>query len=214
MHMGGRGSFSGLGKTIDEVLGLAGGYGPVDEINADEFKTLEQTEDLIRGRKKEVLVVFDSTGKAIKAYQGERDHVSFPVEEAQKWKGCTVTHNHPKGYEGFGGTLSFADVRNSTVYNFKSHRAVSNGQGEKNYVLIAKDNAKPMKFNRRIAHDIPALQERMKGEVRKVKEDYMQGKYKNKQHALHVARQKSVGVLNAYYRETAEHYGYVYRTQK
>lgn len=217
--MGGRGSFSGLGKTIDDVLGTSeGNGGKVSEIDTGQFGTLEDTENRIRARKREVLVVFDTEGRAVKAYQGDSKSVAFPVEEAKKWKGFTVTHNHPKGIEGFGGTFSFADMRNATVFEFGSHRAVAAGQGEKNYILKAGNNARPMEFNRRIASDIPWLKEKMKEAVREVKKEYNRGqnngKYKNYGHALHIARQKTVGVLNSYYRETAEQYGYTYRTQK
>ncbi len=216
--MGGRGSFSGLLRTIDDVLGINEGKGTVHEISTDSFPNLEQTENLIRRRKKEVLVVFDKAGNPVKAYQGERHSVAFPVEEAKKWKGFTVTHNHPGGVhmEGFGGTFSFADMRNATVYEFGSHRAVAAGQGERNYILHAGPNAKPMELNRRIAADIPALQKRMQEEANNVKKEYSQknGTYKNYGHALHVARQKTVGVLNSYYREVAEQYGYIYRAQK
>lgn len=216
--MGGRGSFSGLGNTIDDVLGLNEGKGKVREIDAGQFGSLAETEDHIRKKKKEVLVVFNQSGKAVKAYQGNEHSVAFPVAEAEKWKGLTVTHNHPKGWQGFGGTFSYADMRNATVFEFASHRACASGQGEKNYILTAGKNANPMALNRRIAQDIPMLERKMKEEVEHVRLEYNhgdnQGKYKNYGHAIHIARQKSVGVLNSYYREVAERYGYVYRTQK
>lgn len=214
--MGGRGSFSKLGKTIDDVLGVSSDTGKVEEIDTAPFKTLDQTENLIRNKKREVLVVFNENGEAIKAYQGDAKSVAFPVAEAQKWKGCTVTHCHPKGIEGFGGTFSFADMRNATIFEFGSHRACAAGQGEKNYILRTTNKARPMEFNRRIAADIPWLRERMHEEVRNVKKAYHDktGDFKNYAHALHVARQRSVGFLNRYYRQTAEEYGYVYRTQK
>ena len=112
--------------------------------------------------------------------------------------------------------ISFADMRNATVFEFGSHRACAAGQGEKNYILRTTNKARPMEFNRRIAADIPWLRERMHEEVRNVKKAYQDktGEFKNYAHALHVARQRSVGFLNRYYRQTAEQYGYVYRTQK
>lgn len=217
--MGGRGSsggFEGLEKTIDDVLGISESRGNVNEIDPSQFGNLYETEDKIRNRKREVLVVFDREGKAIKAYQGNTNSVSFPTEEASKWKGYTVTHNHPKGAAGFGGTFSFEDMRNATVYQFGSHRAVASGQGERNYVLIPQKNANYMGLNRRIASDIPRLRNELKNTVREVREAYTSqtGEYKNIQHAMHIARQKAVGKLNAYYREVAEKYGFVYRTQK
>lgn len=196
--MGGRGSFSGLNATIDEVLGVNSGSGKVKEIDSDQFGSLRDTEDVIRKKSREVLVVFDEQGKAIKAYQGNNTSVAFPVAEAKKWKGLTVTHNHPKGMEGFGGTFSWADMSNATVFEFGVHRAVASGQGEKNYILVAGKNARPMELNKRIAHDIPWLRKKMRGEVEKVKEDYKAGKFKNYGHAIHVARQRSVGVLNSH----------------
>lgn len=173
--MGGRGSFSGLLKTIDDVLRLSSEAGEIKPISVEPFKNLEQTEELIRRRKKEILVVFDKTGQAVKAYEGERHWVAFPVEEAIKWKEFTVTHNHPGGVhmEGFGGTFSFMDMRNATVYEFCSHRAVAAGQGERNYILRAEPDARPKELNRRIAADIPALRERMRKETENVKREYM-----------------------------------------
>lgn len=214
--MGGRGSFSGLMQTIDDVLGINEGKGKIEEIPTDRFKTLEQTENLLRNRKREVLVVFNQQGEAIKAYQGDSRSVAFPVSEAEKWKGCTVTHNHPKGLSGYGGTFSFEDMSNATVYELGSHRAVAGGQGEFNYILRAGPDARPMDFNRRIASDIPRLRKEMREAAFQVREEYCKQKEKfhNYGHYLHIARQKSVGVLNSYYRETAEQYGYTYRTQK
>ena len=214
--MGGRGSFSGLLKTIDDVLGISSSVGQVHEIPIDKFQSLEQTESMIRKRRHEVLVVFDERGRAVKAYQGNQTSVAFPVAEAKKWKGFTVTHNHPQGTEGFGGTFSFADMRNATVYEFGSHRAVAAGQGEYNYILRAGPDARPMELNRRIASDIPRLREEMREMVFYVRSSYRNNtaKFNNYGHMLHVARQKSVGLLNSYYREIAEQYGYTYRTQK
>ena len=214
--MGGRGSFSGLLQSIDDVLGVGKKRGIVKEIPTDKFDTLEQSENLIRRMAREVLIVFDQNGKAVKAYQGDRTSVSFPVEEAKKWKGYTVTHNHPKGTEGFGGTFSFEDMRNATVFEFGSHRAVAAGQGEYNYILRAGPDARPMELNRRIASDIPTLRERMREVSFEVRQSYRENKAKfnNYGHMLHIARQKSVGMLNSYYREVAEQYGYIYRTQK
>lgn len=214
--MGGRGSFSGLLQTIDDVLGVSSSVGQVHEIPTDKFESLEQTENMIRKKSREVLVVFDESGRAVKAYQGNQTSVAFPVAEAEKWKGFTVTHNHPKGTEGFGGTFSFADMRNATVYEFGSHRAVAAGQGEHNYILRAGPKARPMDMNRRIAADIPRLREEMREMAFYVRNNYKNQteKFKNYGHMLHVARQKSVGLLNSYYREIAEQYGYTYRTQK
>lgn len=215
--MGGRGSFSKLLRTIDDVLGAGDKADPpIKELATDNFHSLEQTEDLIRKKGKEVMVVFDRKGKAIKAYEGNATSVSFPVSEAEKWKGCIVTHNHPKGTEGFGGTFSFADISNATVYEFASHRAVASGQGEHNYILRAGPDARPMELNRRIAADIATLRTEMRRTATRVREQYRRnpGKFKNYGHMLHIARQKSVGLLNSYYREVAKQYGYIYRAQK
>lgn len=134
--MGGRGSFSGLLQTIDDVLGIRSGGGKIDPIkDLSIYQTLEQSENLIRGKSKEYLLVFDQEGKCIAGYRGNSKSVAFPVSEAEKWRGMTVTHNHPRGYENFGGTFSFEDMSNATVYEFGSHRAVAAGQGEKNYIL-------------------------------------------------------------------------------
>lgn len=217
--MGGRGSssgFDGVDQTIDDILGMGETEGKVEEINVDIFGNLYETEDMIRSLKHEVLVVFDGEGKAVKAYRGDATSVAFPVSEAETWKGYTVTHCHPKGAEGFGGTFSYADMRNATVYQFGSHRAVASGQGERNYILKPQQNADYMGLNRRIAKDIPHLDKEMKAAVKEIRQQFETGnsEYKSKKHAVHIARQKAVGVLNAYYRAVAKQYGFVYRTQK
>ena len=62
---------------------------------------------------------------------------------------------------------------------------------------------RPMAFNRRIAEDIPWLREKMHGVVNQVKQDFQNNKqnYKSYGHALHIARQKSVRMLNSYYKK-------------
>lgn len=212
--MGGRGSFSGLTRTIDDVLGSGNKHANVVELDVSKFGNLYETEDMIRNKRKEVLVVFDKNGTALKAYKGDSGAVAFPKAEAEKWEGLTVTHNHPKGMQGFGGTFSVEDMRCITTFRFGSLRAVASGHGEHNYILQARQDANYMGFNRRMATDIPMLDQKMKNEVLKVKEDYQAGKYKNYGHAVHIARQRSVGILNAYYRKIADEYGFTYRTQK
>ena len=91
--MGGRGSFSGLAATIDDVLGVRSSKGTIKEIDASQFGTLSETENAIRRKHKEVLVVFDEQGKAIKAYQGDAGSVTFPEEEAKKWQKSSAVNS-------------------------------------------------------------------------------------------------------------------------
>ena len=67
----------------------------ITEINAQTHSNLNDWEKDIRNNKYETMIVFDSKGVPIKAYVGSDYKTAFPGEEALKWSGYTLTHNHP-----------------------------------------------------------------------------------------------------------------------
>lgn len=208
--MGGRGA---SGPYIDHLKNLGSGGGSV-EVITDKYKnlTLEQTEKRLRNLTHEELVIFDKDGKVAAAYKGDRTSVSFD----DKWineKGAIVTHGHPKGTEEFGGTFSFADMKNMLNSNWAEHRATASGQGEMNYIIrrTAKSNAKGFysdinrnydRLNNRMVRTRNSTFKRLRDEGASLSE------------ATHAARQAMTGVLNSYYKKTAEKYGFEYINRK
>lgn len=211
--MGGRGASSGVKKIRDWMNGenKGGKVRPIDISKFDGY-TLEQVENRLRNLKHEELFVFDENGKIIAAYKGNATSVSFP-ESIINVKGATVTHGHPKGAKEFGGTFSFADMKNMLESQWKEHRATAAGQGEMNYILRKGKNANAKGFYDRLNKDYPALQANIS---KRYSEAYTREKAKgtSTKQAEHIARQEAVGTLNAYYKTTASDYGYEYVNRK
>jgi hypothetical protein len=212
--MGGRGGASGLTDWLGKEGGVPGEAKPMD-ITQFEGWTLERVEQRLRNLKHEELFVLDENDKIIAAYKGNRTSVAFPAELLDQ-KGLTVTHGHPKnGAEAadFGGTFSFADMGNMLKSQWAEHRATASGQGEMNYILRKGKNAKPKQFYNQINRDYTRLNKEIsdayKAEYKKAKDSGVSTKQ-----AQHRARQVSVGILNAYYKQTASKYGYEYITKK
>ncbi|MDO4832441.1 MAG: hypothetical protein Q4A45_03440 [Clostridia bacterium] len=124
-----------------------------------------------------------------------------------------MTHGHPKGAEEFGGTFSFADMKNMLESNWSEHRATASGQGEMNYIIrrtaqsdaagFYKDiNNNYVRLNRNMSRAQNSTFKRLRKEGVSVSE------------AEHAARQAMTGVLNSYYKETAEKYGFEYIARK
>ena len=134
--MGGRGANYDKQKFIDYLKGEGGVGGKATPMDITQFQgmTLEQIEGRIRNLKHEELFALDEKGKIVAAYKGDPHSVSFPAD-LTKVKGLTVTHGHPKSAKEFGGTFSFADMRNMLESKWSEHRATASGQGEMNYIL-------------------------------------------------------------------------------
>ena len=136
--MGGRGSWSATRKGTGNVKTQAGrgGQRVPKPMDVSDFKdmTLSQIEDRIRGLSHEELFVLDSDGKVIAAYKGNSDSVAFPHDDLLI-EGATVTHGHPRGAEGYGGTFSPQDVLNMAASNWSQHRAAASGRDELNYII-------------------------------------------------------------------------------
>lgn len=211
--MASRGASSGIKKINDWLSGenKGGKVRPMDISKFDGY-TLEQVENRLRNLKHEELFVFDENGKIIAAYKGNASSVEFP-SSIQNVKGATVTHGHPKGAAEFGGTFSYADMKNMLDSQWKEHRATAAGQGEMNYILRKGKNANAKGFYNRLDADYP----KMKASISKKYSDvYAREKKKGTsvKQAEHIARQEAVGTLNAYYKKTASEYGYEYVNRK
>ncbi|MBQ7516006.1 MAG: hypothetical protein IJS96_06955 [Schwartzia sp.] len=214
--MGGRGSnFSGGGGSFADALqGKGGTPGKAHPIDINKFPgmTIQQAEERARKLGHEELFVFDEKGKLVAGYKGGKDSVAFPTSELSR-KGATVTHGHPKGAEDFGGTLSFADVGNMLRSNWSEHRATASGQGEMNYIMRRTNKADSAGLMQRMLKDANGLEAQVKSEARKARKRAL-STGKTPQQAEHEARQKGVGVLNRYYKDTMPKYGFEYVTRK
>ncbi len=206
---------SDLSKTKDWLRNEGGhARGPAQEIDISPFAgwMLEQTEGRLRNLGHEELFVFDENDKLIAAYKGDKDSVGFPMDLLSQ-DGLTVTHGHPKGDSDFGGTFSWADINNMLDSNWKEHRATASGQGEMNYIMRRTDKADSKGLRNQINKDFPKIDAKWQ----KVYRDAYNTEVKKgtpKEQARHIARQKGVGVLNAYYKRTFPKFGFDYITRK
>lgn len=217
---GGRGGGSGLNGEKDkeklfdwlEKEGTAPGTPVPIDINEFQGQTLEQIERRLRNLEHEELFVFDKDGKIIEAYRGNKNSVCFRGEVID-YQDATVTHGHPKAAANFGGTFSFADMKNMLKSKWAEHRATASGQGEMNYILRKTGNANPQGFYNQINRDYTRLKETM-SDTWDISYHGAVKEGKSTKIARHEARQKTVGVLNKYYKETAPKFGYEYITRK
>lgn len=149
--MGGRGGKGNVNGFIDWLSKEGKGGGSPHPLDISKFSnmSLEDAERRIRNLKHEELFVFDKDGKLIEAYKGSATSVSFPMSVLD-YKGATVTHGHPKGAADFGGTFSFADIKNMLESKWAEHRATASGQGEMNYIMRKGQGAKPKAFYNQI----------------------------------------------------------------
>lgn len=220
--MGGRGAGSGISGSdhdIQKIIDWLDGEGQpkakskVNPINIEQYKnqSLEKIEKRLRILEHEELFAFDGNGELIAAFKGSKDRVAFPAD-LLNIQDATVTHGHPKGVAEFGGTFSFADINNMLKSNWKEHRATASGQGEMNYIMRRTERADPQGLRDKINKDYQQL--------RKSISDTYKMEYKKalesgtRKHAVHIARQMAVGILNAYYKDTFNQYGYEYIARK
>ena len=213
--MGGRGSGSGL-DPLRDWLANEGGFitGSVDPIDISKFQgwTLEQTEGRIRNLAHEELFAFDENDQLVEAYKGGRHSVGFPIE-LLNMEGATITHGHPKGTSEFGGTFSWADINNMLNSKWAEHRATASGQGEMNYIMRRTASADSQGLRNQINRDFPKIDKKWQDVYLKSYDAEIKKGTPRKQ-ALHIARQKGVGVLNAYYKRVFPQYGFEYITRK
>lgn len=212
---GGRGAGSGIRRTkdwLDKEGGRPGGHARSMDVSKFKGHTLEQVEKRIRKLGHEELFVFDENNKIIAAYRGNKYSVAFP-SSFLNLKGATVTHSHPKGESNFGGTFSWTDVNNMLKSNWAEHRATASGQGEMNYIMRRTSKANSKGLRDRINRDYPKVDKQWRDTYQKSFDEQIK-KGKSQIEAAHIARQKGVGVLNAYYKKVFPKYGFEYITRK
>ncbi|NPD32801.1 hypothetical protein HLV35_05915 [Eggerthellaceae bacterium zg-997] len=79
----------------------------------------------------EEAVILDQNMRVIAAYSGENGRGSHSVSvpgHVFGFQGITITHNHPSGRYGWGGTFSPSDIEAFAHKNVKSVRAVLSGE--------------------------------------------------------------------------------------
>lgn len=212
--MGGRGAGSGIGAFKDWLSNEGNGRGTVKPIDITQYQgqTLQQIEGRIRTLGHEELFALDKDGKIIAAYKGNAKSVGFPAS-LKDVKDATVTHGHPKGAEEFGGTFSFADVKNMIQSNWAEHRATASGQGEMNYIMRRTSSADGKGLYNQINKDYVKLNKSLETTYKAAYTKSINAGSSVSQ-ARHVARQESVGELNKYWKNTMPKYGFEYITRK
>lgn len=177
---------------------------PMD-VSQFQGMTLQEIEDRIRGLNHEELFVVGPDGKVVAAFRGNGNSVAFTRDELLR-AGATVTHGHPKGGEGYGGTFSPQDVLNMASSNWTEHRAAASGRGELNYIIRRNSSNTPKKSEalyKQLSRDMPSLD----AEIRR------QAKDAGKNLSAARRRQIYTGVLDAYYKKTLPKYGFDYVTR-
>lgn len=174
-------------------------------MDVDKFQgmTLQQVEDRIRGLSHEELFVIDENGKIIAAYHGNNDSVAFPTA-LFSIPGVTVTHGHPRGLEGYGGTFSPKDIQNMAVSTWSEHRAAASGKGEFNYIVrrtskTTRQNSTDL-YNK-ITRDIPSLNRQMVQAANDAR---------SKNLSASSLRQIYTGILDRYYSNVLPKYNFEY----
>ena len=191
-----------------------GGAGPPIPIDIGPYRgwSIQQVEERLRTLDHEEIFFFNRRGEVVAAYRGAEGGVGWPP-----WllgmSGATVSHGHPKRDGDFGGTLSILDTKNMLRSSWAQHRAVASGQGELNYILRRGRGARPKAFLEQLIRDEKRIIADMKSTARKA---YDEERASGKPHlsALHIAMQKGVGKLHAWYKENAPKYGYEYVVRK
>ena len=182
--------------------------------------TLAQTEEYLRTLNHEEAYAFDKDGKMIGGVRGGATSVGIPVGW-MAMDGITVTHSHPVGSAGFGGTLSInmdgkkavGDLPVFAKTNWKEIRATARGKGEMNYILRQNPNSRTQTFVNV-----------MKGRMNTIEKNY-RATYKttfarvlketgSSRAAARAARQRATGLLARQYKKTASKYGVEYITRK
>ena len=209
--MGGRGSYSSRRRLIGGaggilILGEGGESSPKMNLagmnrkiaeGVNPQKTLDYLEKTYKaGMTKEQLQVLDEDGWTVLAKQGTRHSVGFTREEAEFMRGKVVTHNHPNGY---GGTLSDADVFNALKYGQKEIRASA---AEGVYSLKRTSRSNPRGFANALMSSQGKLNARMLNTIRR---------FDNGKNSDMVVRKLWVDVLHRWYARNAPKYGYEYK---
>lgn len=206
--MGGRGA-SGIGVQGRRLIGdylQPTRKRKIKTLDQEQFGRLMEAEGQIRGRRREVALMYEDITKGPEAaFQGDEGSVAFNYFMTPN---TAMTHNHPD--KRHGGTFSFADMNVATVNPMSMMRAASR---EGTYYLKPGAKADSMGYNRRIARDIPKIERQMMGRVKDIQQRMTSGKITEAQ-AKNMLRTYAVGVLHRYYKDTASQYGFTYGRMK
>lgn len=201
-------------RIIKWLIDEGGKQGKAKPIDIDQIsdKSLQGIEARERSLAHEELYVFDKDGNLTEGYSGNANSVAFPTSLLDR-EGATVTHGHPKGMEEFGGTFSFADVNNMLRSKWAEHRATAGGQGEMNYIMRRTANSNVKGLQTAINRAKPMLTRNIRSSYETTFKKAIAAGKSTKQ-AKHEARQRAVGILNAYYKRTMPKYGFEYINRK
>ena len=195
---------------VAKQKGKKGGVSIPIDISKIKDKSLQGIENRIRKLQHEEAFIFDGDGNLVDGVSGGKGSVGIP----DKWEridGATVTHGHPTGIFGYGGTLSFEDVGTFAGTNWAEIRAAANGQGEYNYILRRTNKAKGKLLLARIATDQAKLERELE---QTFYDTYVAAKKagKSTKTANHMAAQKATGIIDAYWKKTLPRFGFEYVT--
>ena len=192
-----RAGFGGTGR---------GGKRPQEiDVSGMQGMTLQELESRIRGLDHEEMYIIDADGNIIAGYRGDDSSVSFYARDLFR-DGATVTHNHPVGAEGYGGTFSFKDMLNFAASDWAEHRATASGQGEMNYIARATSRttaADRRGLYTRISNDMPSLNRQMKAALAASSDK-----------SATARRQIYTGILDRYYATVLPQYNFEYVVRK
>lgn len=210
-YFGGRGANFYSQRDIQKIFGEEGGVkGKIKDFkdfDKYEGKSLQEVEDMIKDEKIEYLMFVDKDNKVYNGYKGNATMVGFMAKDLND-NGVIATHNHPKtSVGGFGGTLSWQDMKNFLSSKWKEHRAVATGQGEKTYSIKKKTGANGKGLARQMVKDRSKLESQM---TKSYTDTFNKFKNQGIKKATFVARQKSVGIMNRYWKDMSKKYGFTY----
>ena len=205
---GGRGVSSIARRFASRQMGGNGGKAIPIDISKIKDKTLSGIEDRIRVLQHEEAFIFDNNDRLVAGVSGGNSSVGIPND----WKnmdGATVTHGHPTGKYGYGGTLSPADAYMMASTQWKEIRAAAQGQGEFNYIMRRTASSDNAGLRDQIAKDRGILEDTVKKTFSAEYKNAIKAG-KSKISALKEAAQKGRGTVDLYWKRTLPQYGFEY----
>lgn len=172
---------------------------------------LQNIEGDIRSLAHEIMIVYNRKGKPVAHFIGNEWGIDIPGSVLGKR--YIVTHNHPTGNRGFGGTFSDLDLIVMAHSNWLEMRVVSDGQGEGLYILRRGPNARSEDFKKHVIRVGDYLKQKVDRKYHDVlNEEFGRGADSDRAH--HIAAQKSGGIMDRYIKRLAKRYGFEYVKRK
>ena len=210
--MGGRGASSNATNYTRRQTGGIGGTSKPIDVSKIKDKSLQGVENRIRKLQHEEAFIFDKDDNLIAGVAGGSTSVGIP-SDWDKIDGATVTHGHPTGQYGFGGTLSTADAVYMANTNWSEMRAAAHGKGEYNYIMRRTSKANNQGLRDQIAKDEDTLKKRI-GNTYQRAFDAAVKSGKDSKKASREAAQMAAGVMDRYWTKTLPKFGFEYITRK